>query len=371
MSTPQRPASISVIERVLEEPHRFGFFQAVRLLERWFVRQENLQPGEVLEHRLKFRNSVSLAYPASEIGQFQIVEAKLDEDAMRDSCELEALAASQTRPSRSVKQIELTPAFISLLGSNGCLPNFYTELFGQRQLQHKDSAGPAFLDIFLHRAVVLFYQAWRKHRLEIRFEADRRHQFLPLVLSIAGLGHSALRDRLRADEGGVADDSLAFYAGVLQQRLTPAPTIRQVLAQYFEVPVRLEQFVGRWFMLPLDNQTRLGDDGGAPLGSGAVVGERVWQRDLRMRITLGPMARDSFHRFLPGGPAELALRELLTLMTGVTLEYEVRLSLRARDVESVRLADSHGARLGWDGFLVTRPSAEDRHDAGYDVHAVA
>jgi len=371
MSTPQRPPPIGVIERVIEEPHRFGFFQAVRLLERWFVQQENLQAGEVLEDRLRFRNSVSLSFPASEIAVLHVVAAEADDHAASVSGELKDFTARQTRPSRGVKQIELTPAFISLLGGNGSLPAFYTELFAQRQLQNKESAGPAFLDIFLHRAVVLFYQAWRKHRLEIRFESDRRHQFLPLVLSVAGLGHSALRDRLRADEGGVADDSLAFYAGVLQQRVTSAPMIQQVLAQYFDVSVDLEQFAGRWFMLPLDNQTQLGEVGGAPLGSGAVVGERVWQRDLRMRVTLGPMARDTFHRFLPGGPAELALRELLTLMTGVTVEYEVRLSLRACDVESVRLADSHGARLGWDGFLVTRSSERDRNDAGYDIHAMA
>ena len=91
-----------------------------------------------------------------------------------------------------------------------------------------------------------------------------------------------------------------------------------------------------------------------------------------MRLTIGPMVRAKLHRFLPGGSAALALRELLSMLTGVTLEYEVRLALRAADVRGATLGDgSDGARLGWDSFLVTRPTSSDRHDAGYDIHALA
>ena len=40
MPTPQRPQPTAVIDRLLAQPHDFGFFQAVRLLERWFTRAE-------------------------------------------------------------------------------------------------------------------------------------------------------------------------------------------------------------------------------------------------------------------------------------------------------------------------------------------
>ena len=59
------------------------------------------------------------------------------------------------------------------------------------------------------------------------------------------------------------------------------------------------------------------------------------------------------------------------MLTGVSLEYEIRLSLRAEDVQGVRLAGDPGPRLGWDGFLVTQPAAADRGDAGYDIHSLA
>ncbi len=370
MPTPQRPQPLGVIDRLLAEPHRFGFFQAVRLLERWFVQQERLQPGEVLGKRLQFRNSLSLAFPASEIAEFNAVlaERELDDPSVEGEATEEG---DSRRLSTDIARVELTPAFMGLLGIGGTLPAFYTELFAQRELYQRDSAGRAFMDIFLHRAVVLFYQAWRKHRLAIQFEADRKNHFLPMLLAVAGVGHASLRDRLHAREGGVSDDTLAFFSGTLQQRPVSASVLQRVLAQHFNIPVKLEQFVGRWFSLPQDNQTRLGGLN-TQLGTGAVVGERIWQRDLRMRLTLGPMSRDKFSRFLPGGPGALALRELLTMMTGVTLEYEVRLALRAQDVRGVSLGGSEGgARLGWDGFLATRATNEDRADAGYDIHAIA
>lgn len=387
MSTAQRRQPSAVIDRLLQEPHRFEFFQAVRLLERWFVRDEQLGSDAVLSLRLQFRNSLSLAFAPSEIAEFKVIARQAaavvlpeeHDEPVVPSLPIEATAARPgpelamspaRRDSRDIERIEMTPAFMGLLGAGGVLPTFYTELFAQREQLQRDTAARAFMDIFLHRAVVIFYRAWRKHRLAIEFEADRRNRFLPLVLSLAGMGQRTLRNRLHAIDGGVSDDTLAYFAGVLQQRPVSASTIQRVLAHYFDVKVRLEQFVGRWFALPMENQTALGS-ANATLGHGAVASARVWQRDLRMRLVIGPMRRDKFRRFLPGRPAALALRELLTLFTGVTVEYEVRLVLLGADVTPVRFSAEQGPLLGWDSFLVGHAGKEDRADAGYDIHAMA
>ncbi len=370
MPPAQRRQPIAVVRQLLDDPHRHEFFQAVRLLERWFSQQEQLTPNEVWSTRLRFRNSLSLSFAPSEIAALT-VRPRPDEPAQNDEAAREGFERASL-----VEQIEMTPAFMGLLGVNGTLPMFYTETLAHRELYQRDSAARAFLDIFQHRAVVLFYQAWRKHRLPLQFEQDRRRHFLPQVLSLAGVGQPALRARLKADEGGVADDALAHYAGLLQQRPMSATLIGRVLTRYFRVPVAVEQFIGRWFTLPEGSQTSLGL-GCAQLGQGAVVGERVWQRDLRLRLTLGPMPHDRFTRFLPGGTGAKALRELLTLFTGVSLEYEVRLKLLASDVRPAVLVDTlpegqgAGPRLGWDAFLVTKPSASDRDEPGYDLHSLA
>ena len=394
MPTPKRRQPVAVITRLLAEPHRFAFFQAVRLLDRWFAKRERGSGAAGLSKRLYFRNTLSLGFPASEIAELKVIEgedknpaiapadltgtpAALDDVIDATTTAAAAAAAGRTQDESlaerraRIDRIEITPAFVGLLGAGGALPIFYTELLAERETYHRDTAARAFLDIFQHRAVSLFYEAWRKHRLPVQYETDRRNKFLPLVLAVAGVGQHALRERLHGDEGGVADDTLAYFSGLLQQRPVSAAVVQQIVSEYFKVPVVVDQFIGRWFTLPPGSATSLGM-ANALLDASAVVGERVWQRDLRMRLTIGPMLRDKFHRFLPGGSAALALRELLTMLTGVTLEYEVRLSLRAEEVQGTQLdAAGVGAHLGWDSFLVTQPELHDRFDAGYDIHALA
>ena len=381
MPTPKRRQPVAVITRLLAEPHRFAFFQAVRLLDRWFAKRERGTGATGLSKRLFFRNTLSLGFPASEIAELKVIEVDDNNPAIALADVIDATAAvaasgraqdeSLAERRARIERIEITPAFVGLLGAGGALPIFYTELLAERETYHRDTAARAFLDIFQHRAVSLFYEAWRKHRLPVQYETDRRNKFLPLVLAVAGVGQNALRDRLHGDEGGVADDTLAYFSGLLQQRPVSAAVVQQIVSEYFKVPVVVDQFIGRWFTLPPGSATSLGM-ANALLDASAVVGERVWQRDLRMRLTIGPMLRAKFHRFLPGGSAALALRELLTMLTGVTLEYEVRLSLRAEEVQGTRLdAAGAGAHLGWDSFLVTQPEMRDRFDAGYDILALA
>jgi type VI secretion system protein ImpH len=393
MPAPQRRNATGVIERLLCEPQQFDFFQAVRLLDRWMG--VGSPDGQGLS-KLNFRNSLSMSFAPSAIESLKVHRHASAESGGLDSATAEPSAGltlnamlAQSEPvamprfAHEIASIDMTPAFMGMLGVNGTLPLFYTEMLAHRELYQKDYAGRAFMDMFSHRAVSLFYEAWRKHRMPIQFEADRRGRFLPLALSLAGLGQKSLRDRLGAQKGAVADEALAFYAGTLQQRTLSARQLQQILQDYLKVPVRIEQFVGRWYALPESGRFYLGsanDQGRASgslngvLGRSAMLGERVWQRDLRMRVVLGPLKHSKFRRFLPGEAGALALKELLTMLSGVSLEYEINLQLQREDVQGATLAFNRPAtafRLGWDTFLQTRSANEDRVDVCYDIHAAA
>ena len=113
----------------------------------------------------------------------------------------------------------------------------------------------------------------------------------------------SLRDRMVDGEGDVFDQAVAHYAGGIRQHPVSALFLQRILTDYFGTPVRVEQFVGGWYRVPDHARTRLGV-GNAALGSTALAGDRLWQRDLRMRLWVGPLDKGRFEAFLPGGDAD-------------------------------------------------------------------
>lgn len=88
-----------------------------------------------------------------------------------------------------------------------------------------------------------------------------------------------------------------------------------------------------------------------------MAGERIWQRDLRIRLWIGPLSRSAFADFLPGGARAQALEKLLTMFGGLSFEYEVRLVMAKEDVAGSALggdAEGGGARLGWNSSAPNR-----------------
>lgn len=367
MQAPQRRIDPPVIERLEREPYRFDFFQAVRLLELALLqRQERdvhrrLVPGErMVPQRLRFRSSISLGFPPSEIEGLQLRNAAGEAVSGGDWLSL------PDPDSDAIDKIELTPAFFGMLGSSGALPITYTEMLIRREQNERDSTARAFLDIFTNRAAALFYAAWRKYRLPLHYEHERTRAYLPALLSLSGLEHQAQRHPLRDGEGEVFDETVAGYAAAVQHRPMSAVFLQRVLSDYFQSAIRVEQFLGKWYDVPPGQMSQLGGTN-ATLGLTALAGARVWQRDLRIRLWVGPLKRQQFRAFFPGRAHAKALEKMLALLVGVTVEYEVRLILAKEEVRSVSLDQPQGSHLGWDSFLSTREAPLDRSDTSYEL----
>jgi len=373
MSPPKRRFEPAVIARLFDDPQRFAYFQAVRLVELWLKRHgapgDRTRPrGALVAHYLRFQNSTSLTFPVNQVEAMHVEPATIGRGAA---------ALSQAAQASTLQAICLTPTFMGLLGGHGALPAHYTERIAAYLSSEKDPAPRAFFDTWSNRTLALFYEAWRKYRVELQYEVQGRDTFLPLVLSLAGLGNESLRRRMAHGEGGrVLDESLAYLSASLQQRTMSSVQIARVLSDYFDQPVRAEQFVGCWYGVPPGQQSMLGG-ANAVLGGGALAGQRVWQRNLRLRLVIGPLDRAGLQGFLPGGVAARALHSMVTMLTGTALEYEVQLLLRAGDVRGAQLAGAardgtndapeHAGRLGWDSYLLSRPSPCERSDVRYLV----
>lgn len=351
MPSPYRRIDPGVSEQLATTPQAFEFFQAVRVLDRSLRRAGS--GSDAVGDALRFGTSTSLAFATSQIESL-VVGHHADADGV---------------DAGGLREARMVTSFMGMLGVHGTLPTHYTERLVEHEREQRDDATRAFLDIFTNRAVANFYRAWRKYKLAVDYEVNRRNRFLPLILALAGFGFDALRDRLKASPGAIDDESLAHFAALLRQRPVSAAMLERVVAGYFRVPVRVEQFVGKWYAVPPDARSMLGG-ANASLGETTLLGARTWQRDLRVRVHLGPLEERRHREFLPGGECALALEKLLTLATGCQFEYEVRCILAAPHVRPARLDARQGVRLGYDAFMISRPERRDRGDAVYELHPI-
>jgi type VI secretion system protein ImpH len=321
-------------QQLTDEPFRFEFFQAVRLIERF-------SPG---------RTPVGLfANPRNEIVRFGIQNTLLF-----PASEIQSLDWREDLPPL------MRVNFMGLTGPLGLLPLYYTQLVSER-LRARDTALRDFLDIFNHRAISLFYQAWEKYRFSVEYERGGRDRFSHHLLDFIGLGTAGLENRQR-----VSDQSLMYYAGLLGQHPRSAVALRQLLEDYFDVPVAIEQFAGAWYRLTTEMQCCLEREpsDSERVAVGAVVGDEIWDEQTRVRIVLGPLPLERYLDFLPNGTAFEPLRGLTRFFSGDELDFEVQLVLKRAEVPACELGreDSEAPLLGWVSWAKTAPMGRDPGD---------
>ena len=157
-----------------------------------------------------------------------------------------------------------------------------------------------------------------------------------------------------------------FHVGALIRQTRNAEGLRAILRHFFRVPVEIEQFVGHWMALGVPERTRLGRDG-AVLGVAAVVGSRVWDRQHKFRLRLGPLTFADYEDFLPGGIRLRKLVDWVRLYVNFEFDWDVRLLLQKEEVPPMRLGQ--GRRLGWTTWLGRRPEDRDADDLCLNAEA--
>ncbi len=313
----------------------FEFFQAVALLER--LRHDTRAVGGFSspeDESVRFRVNPHLGFPASEVQ-----ELKFPDDG----------------------PAEMMVNFMGLTGPMGILPHPYSELILER-LRAKDKSLAAFLDIFNHRAISLFYRAWQRSRFPVNYAAGARDFFTQYLRDLLGLGTASLRDRQ-----DVEDEALMHYISLIVSQSRSATALEQLLADYFEVPVEVQQFTGAWYSIDSATQCEIDKPGSlsSQVGLGAVVGDAMWDRQSCVRIRVGPLTLDRYTDFLPEGSAHAAMRAITRFFSNDCLDFEVQLVLDRAQVPLIKLDlnDERPARLGWVSWAKTKPLSHDPDDA--------
>jgi type VI secretion system protein ImpH len=317
-------------DQLAENACSFEFFQAVTLLQRL----TDLRPvggfSNPAEEAVHFRVNPRLGFPASQI---------------------QTLEFSEDAPP------EMTVNFMGLTGPSGVLPYAYSEMILER-IRAKDHSVSAFFDIFNHRAISLFYRAWQKSRFPVTYSAGPRDLFTRYLLDLIGLGTDGLRDRQE-----VEDEALLHYVSLLGMQARSAGALEQIIEDYFEVPVEIQQFTGAWYGLDEPTQCAMSDmdTPSCQLGAGAVVGDAVWDRQARVRIRLGPLGMERYCDFLPEASAYKALRAITRFFSNQCLEFELQLVLERAQTPGTELDfdAANPVRLGWVSWLRTAPLGID------------
>lgn len=319
-------------QELFEEPYRFEFFQAVRLLEKIYPNRRPVgRDASPHTEVIRFRTRMALDFPASEIHE---IKDGFDETLGREKS-------------------EMFVNFMGLGGPLGVLPTHYTETMIDRA-RYRDTAMWAFLDIFTHRAVSLFFRAWEKYRFPVQYERGK-DDFTEYLFDFAGLGTKGLRGSMDLE-----DESLLPYAGLIAQKPHAAVGLRQIVSDYFEIPAEIVQFYGQWLDLEDENITRVGIVNSG-LGVTTIIGNRVWDQQSKFRFRIGPLPFKKFQAFLPNGTASKPFQSIVRFMVGLEMDYDMQLILKAKEVPSCVLTTRAMRRpmLGWSSWLKTKPFKKD------------
>lgn len=281
----------SIADRLYLRSSTFNFYQAVRILS-------ILCGDPVGKTSVRFRSRMGFAFPSSDIDRIEMEE-------------------NATTPTVVVN-------FLALAGAHGPLPAAYTP----QLVREKRSAQQDFFDIFHHRLVLLAYRIHAMHHPELTGVEPSQGLAANFIFALFGLGRDATsptRHRLQ-----VPDRALLEFSGLLAHKPRSSAGLQCLLANYFGVDTRIEEFTGAWFDLSEDQWTRIGNRQGCnqALGDGAIIGKRVWDEHAAITIELGPMDLETYINFLPDGDSYRPLCDLVRFYLGDEFDFTFRLILR-------------------------------------------
>lgn len=321
----QRPSDLT--HELLRGPTRFSFFQGVRLLTS-------------SQFSVRYRNSVSFSYPAGDIESIRVLG-----DGEPD-------VGGTT---------EVTPAFMGLLGSYGTLSASYTDRVLDAESRGRKGAPRAFFDVLIQRPLAQFHEAWRYRHPALGYEIPGVSSLSHALRSLVAAAAPERGDADTASED-TPDDYIKPLIAALRQRTLSGPYLARVLSAVTGVAVRVEDHVLAWYPLA-ELETRLGVEN-TTLGS-MMLGSHTQQRQLRIRLHIGPLRHARYREFLQDGAGAETLRTWLARTLGHSYEYEVAPILHRDDVTSLQLGEAGLGCLGQDAFLLSGPSSEHRSDVRY------
>ncbi|MAD44719.1 MAG: type VI secretion system baseplate subunit TssG [Oceanospirillaceae bacterium] len=350
MATSRRRKNLNLIEQLQNEPYRFDFFQAVRVLES-AARLDN-SDDEVADEP-----AGGLARPDQESVHFS-VDPGLQFHGSDVSKVSQKRIHSREHHGGAALQWQMEVAMLGLTGSQGVMPIAFSELV-LAELRKKNDALSAFFDLFNHRIVSLFYESWHKYQMGPEYERAKQtggqkpDLFTDALLSVSGLGLSELRYR-----SAVNDEHIARYAGHFGRGICSAESLRSAIEGMFGFDTEIQQFKGEWYELSDDVRCRLpGEEHpegvNNQLGMSAVIGSVCYQIQNKFAVVVTPRSREEFMELSPGSKRLEELKSFIRMSVGAEQDYEIEVHLEDSKlpVQELLEPDQFQGLLGWNTYI--------------------
>lgn len=313
----------SDLTRQAETVRQMNFFQLLRLLERDGARFG--RAGSPGTEPARLGQSPRLVFAASDVAEM-------------------VPGTVETPPQVAVN-------VLGLIGPEGPLPLHLTRWIMERMSNRwfaGDTAGATadtsflnFINLLQHRHIALFWRAWADARADVQVAYSGGGNVSAMMRALAGIGLPGTP----SGDGRLDNGKLRQATALVQQVQSPG-RLAAFLSTVLELPVAVQEFVGHWIVLPDHLQTRLGT-AHSDLGQGAVAGARVFDRQSRAEIRIGPLTLSEFLAFLDDDATWLRLQHAVVFAHGKAIEFDLRLILAAGEVPAARLGISRLGRTSW------------------------
>jgi type VI secretion system protein ImpH len=326
-ATGRETDALAFFAELSDAPYRYDFYQTLRRIECLYANHPRWAEAKLpIDEPVRLGQDPDLAFAPAPLASFE------------------------NRGGIPRLQVRL----FGLLGPNGPLPIHLTEYARERLRNANDPTLSRFLDMLHHRFLAMFYRAWAQAQPHVSRDRPNEDHFATHVAALLGMMLQSFHDR-----DTTPDVAKLFHAGALVRHVRNAEGLTVILQDFFRVPVQVEEFVGHWMLLGPNEQTALAREG-ANLGAGAVLGRRVWDRQHKMRVQLGPLTLTEYESFLPGGAMLPKLVDWVRLYLSFELDWDLRLMLAMDDVPQMSLGRT--GRLGWTTWLGIRSAPTDAAD---------
>ena len=312
---------IELLTQLQLEPYKYGFYAALRQMECLYKNKPRLGYSvKPADDAVRLGQKPSLQFAPSTLASFE---------------------------AKSGKASILKVFFFGVFGANGPLPLHLTEYVRNRIRNSKDDTFAEFADMFHHRLLSLFYRAWADKEPTVQLDRPDKDRFTFYLGSLLGIGESSLQRR-----DVISDHTKLHFAAHLGCHTRHASGLESILTEYFQMPIRIHEFIGEWLNIPEDSYCFLDQDTHTgQLGVSAVIGTRSWQCQHKFRISIGPLNLQEYESFLPMSTRLEQLQCLVRNYIGFEYAWDVNLVLKKAEVPAAQLG-KYG-RLGWTSWLQT------------------